>query len=98
MKERFDRSKPTINIGTIGEDMDTKEETKNPEDYTIRKVNLNTGEKETVKKALPKGHLEIIKKQMKAQANALHKKYVDDKDKKKRRAKSKSARKSRKRK
>lgn len=74
--------------------METK--TEDPKDYTIRKVNLDTGEKETVKTPLPKSHLSIIQKQMKLQAKKFHDEYVEKKNKEKRRAKSKSARKARK--
>lgn len=76
-------------------DMETKD-SKNPQDYTIRKVNLDTGEKEIIKRPLPKNHLAIIQEQAKIQAKKFHDDYVEKKNKEKRRAKSKSARKARK--
>ena len=66
-----------------------------PSDYTVKKVDPETGEKKVVR-TLPKGHMEIIKKQMKAQAKARHDKYIEEKNKEARRAKNKRARKARK--
>lgn len=71
-------------------------EEKKASDYTIRKVNPETGEKEVVH-SLPKGHMDVIKKQLKAQAQMRQAKYVEEKKKQARRAKNKRARKARKR-
>lgn len=69
-------------------------EEKKPEDYTIRKVNLDTGEKEVVRE-LPTGHMSIIRKQLKAQAQERQAEIVEKNKKDARRAKSKRARKAR---